>query len=202
MKLRVIFGMFAPTVLLAACGSEQAETPLEPQRIELAEAGGGAPAVEPLTLPQDSVTLWQVDESGQAIHFGPEGAHAWLSLACRLDTDPPEMRIIRHARTRPGMKALFPVIGNGVRSRFLADATLDEGEWRWESAVAADDPMLDVFTGPRPITATMPGAGMIEIGGSRIPGEFVTWCRAGGEVMQVEAEELAEDAISEAAPAP
>ena len=158
-----------------------------------------------MASPDSSEWGWTVDQSGQAIHFGPRGdsqSKPWLTLDCRLGDDPPEMRIIRHAPTRPGLKALFPVQGNGVRSRFFADATLDKGEWRWEAAVPADDPQLEVFTGPRDITATMPGAGMLEIAGSRIPGEFVAWCRAGGEVMKTEAEENADEATEPATPSP
>lgn len=182
----------APLLILGACSQNDAPAPVQAERIELAKAGGGAPSSEPLASPDTSNSAWTVDENGQAIHFGPrdtETTGPWLTLDCRLNETPPEMRIIRHAPTRPGMKALFPVQGNGVRSRFLADAKLSDGEWRWEAAVPADDPMLEVFTGPRELQATMPGAGLLEIPGSRIPGEFVAWCRAGGEVMKVEAEE-------------
>ena len=89
----------------------------------------------------------------------------------------------------PGQTALFPIYGNGVRSRFLADATLADEEWRWEARLPASSPQLDVFAGPRQLIATLPGKGMLEIEGSRIPGEFVEWCRAGGRVMMAEERE-------------
>ena len=177
---------------LAACSQEEPPAPVQAERMTLSDAGNGAPSSTPLTLPDLTDTRWTVDEDGQAIHFGLSDDDPLLSLDCRLDTATPEMHIIRHAKTRPGMKALFPVQGNGLRSRFLADAALENGEWRWEAVVPADDPSLEVFTGPRELKATMPGAGMMEIPGSRIPGEFITWCRAGGAVKQVEAEEEAE----------
>ena len=69
---------------------------------------------------------------------------------------------------------------------------LHEGEWRWEGLLAAGDPQLDVFTGPRELEATLPGGGTLLIEGSRIPGEFVNWCRAGGRVLRAEAAEEAE----------
>ena len=86
------------------------------------------------------------------------------------------------------------MIGNGTISRFKVDAALADGEWRWEGALPASDPSLDVFTGPRELEATLPGGGTLLIAGSRIPGEFVNWCRAGGRVQRVEAAEKAEDA--------
>jgi len=86
------------------------------------------------------------------------------------------------------------VIGNGMISRFKVDATLTDREWRWEGALPAADSQLDVFTGPREIEATLPGGGSLLIEGSRIPGEFVSWCRAGGKVQRAEAAEQAEEA--------
>jgi hypothetical protein len=135
--------------------------------------------------PDTSAAFWSVDEDGQSIAFGNADEQPLMSLACELDNDPPQLTIIRHAAARPGLSALFPVIGNGMRSRFLVDARLSEGEWRWEGTLSANDPMLDVFTGTRDITATLPGRGMLAISGSRIPGEFVNWCRLGGQTMQV-----------------
>ena len=43
--------------------------------------------------------------------------------------------------------------------------------------------------------------GSLLIAGSRIPGEFVNWCRAGGRVQRVEASEAAEEAAAKASPA-
>ena len=86
-------------------------------------------------------------------------------------------------------EALFPVIGNGLVSRFKVDATLADREWHWEAALPVADPQLDVFVGQADLQATLPGGGMLVIGGSRIPGEFVNWCRAGGNSPTVEGEE-------------
>ena len=190
MRAATLFALLA----LAACSRDDPPAPVQAERIALDNAGGGAPSSTPITLPDLTDAKWVVDENGQSIHFGLAGEKPLLTLDCRLGETPPEMHIIRHVKTRPGMKALFPVQGNGLRSRFLADAALGKGEWHWEAIIPADDPTLEVFTGPRELKATMPGAGMLEITGSRIPGEFVTWCRAGGAVMKVEAEEEAEGA--------
>ena len=123
-----------------------------------------------------------------------------LTLDCKLGDGPPQLDIIRHAPASPGLTAIFPIIGNGMRSRFMADATLNEGEWRWEASVPASDARLDVFTGTRQLLATLPGRGMLDIHGSRIPGEFINWCRAGGETVEVQPETAAERAENQQDP--
>ncbi len=184
---------FALLIPLAACGEAE---PAPVQQVRLDQPQAAPPSVM-ASSPDTSEASWLVDESGQSISFGNADEAPLLTLACRLDAEPPQISIIRHAEARPGLSALFPVLGNGTRSRFMVDAVLSEGEWRWEGSLPADDPQLDVFTGARDITATLPGRGMLEIAGSRIPGEFVTWCRAGGEVVAAEAEEEEETEANE-----
>jgi hypothetical protein len=176
-------------LLLVACQGEQA--PVEAQRFSL-EAARHAPP-EPLLSPDTSGAAWSVAANAQAIAFGRPGAPPLLTLACDLRRTPVQLRIVRHISARPGQKALLPVIGNGTISRFKVDATLAGEEWRWEGALPASDPSLDVFTGPRELEATLPGGGSLLIAGSRIPGEFVTWCRAGGRAQRAEAAETIED---------
>ena len=176
------------TFVLAACG--QAEEPVDGQRISLEDARGEVR--EPLPSPDTENASWTVATDGQAVRFGNAGERPFLSLACRVRDDPPTITVIRHAPARPGEKALFPVIGNGTISRFKVDAGLADNEWRWAGTLPADDPLLEVFTGPREIEATLPGAGTLRIAGSRIPGEFIAWCRRGGDVARAVAEEQAE----------
>ncbi|OYW44900.1 MAG: hypothetical protein B7Z08_10955 [Sphingomonadales bacterium 32-68-7] len=187
------------TVLLLGCAvlpsCRQADPPI--QRVAFDELAG---AEEPLLSPNTSGATWQVNPGGQAIDFGVAGAPPLLTLACRPVETPPVLRIVRHVVGRPGAKALFPVIGNGTISRFKLDATLAEGEWRWQGDLPASDPLLEVFTGPRELEATLPGGGTLLIAGSRIPGEFVIWCRAGGRARPVES--AASAAPSSAPPAP
>ena len=170
---------------LGACdrpAEESAQTiPLQRRASSLPQALAQSPDTENAS--------WAVDEGGQAIDFGNPDEEPLMTLACRLDGKVPQLSVIRHAPARPGEKAIFPVIGNGLRSRFMVDAILDEGEWLWEGTLPADDPQLEVFTGTRSITATLPGQGMLEIDGSRIPGEFVSWCRKGGEVIDAQVAE-------------
>ncbi|WP_067786558.1 hypothetical protein [Paraurantiacibacter namhicola] len=172
--------------MLAACGNGG-----DPAAASSEAAATPAPYETPV-IPDHEDASWTVSPDGQAIVFGPDAATPLLTLDCRLKGDPPQLAIIRHYPADPDAKALFPVIGNGTTSRFMLDATLTEEGRIWEGTLAADDPALDVFTGPRPIEATLPGGGTLRIVGSRVPGEFVTWCRAGGKVMEAEADESGE----------
>jgi len=183
--------------LLAACGSGEQE-PVEAQRFSLEAARRMPP--EPLLSPDTKAAGWTVTADGQAIDFGLTGEKPMMTLACDLRAAPARLLVIRHVTGRPGAKALFPVIGNGTISRFKLDAALHGGEWRWEGALPASDPSLDVFTGPNSLEATLPGGGSLQIAGSRIPGEFINWCRAGGRVQRVEAAEKATDAKAPAQP--
>lgn len=178
-------------LILTACGNG-ADAPVQAQRISLEDAR--AKVAEPLLSPDTKGATWKVTANGQAIDFGRAGAEPWLTLACDVSEAPATLTIIRHAPTRPGLKALFPVLGNGMISRFEVDATLHEGEWRWEGTLPAADPLLEVFTGPRELQATLPGAGSLMIEGSRIPGEFIEWCRSGGRVLRAEEAEASEKA--------
>src|SRR5690606_963397 len=153
---------------------------------------------EPLPSPETEEARWSVAADGQAIAFGNEGERPFLSLACRVADRPPTIQVIRHAEARPGEQALLPVIGNGTIARFKADAALEDDEWRWQAVVPADDALLEVFTGPREIEATLPGAGTLKIAGSRVPGEFIAWCRRGGAVSEAVTEERTAEAEAEA----
>ena len=178
----------AAALLLAACG-DGGDAPVQAQRISFAEAR--AKVAEPLPSPDTAGARWTVTNDDQAIAFGRAGAAPWLTLACDLREAPATLTLIRHVAARPGQKALLPVIGNGTISRFKVDAALGGGEWRWEGEFLAGDPQFDVFTGPLELEATLPGGGTLLIGGSRIPGEFVNWCRAGGRVLRAEEAEAA-----------
>ena len=181
--------------LLSLVACDRAEEPVDPQRISLDAARGEAR--EPLASPDTDDARWTVAPDGQAVAFGNAGERPFLSLACRVKDDPPTIRVIRHAEARPGEKALFPVIGNGTISRFKADAALEDDEWRWQAVVPADDALLEVFTGAREIEATLPGAGSLIISGSRVPGEFIAWCRRGGAVSEAVTEERTAEAEPE-----
>jgi len=72
------------------------------------------------------------------------------------------------------------VISNSINSRFRVDAVLRDHEWRWEGTLPADDSQLDVFEGGQ-FEATLPGGGTLKVAASRVPGQFIEWCRNRGQ---------------------
>ena len=161
---------------LAACHRERA--PLQGQRISLDSIGSGEE--QPLPSPDTKGAAWAVSGNGQAIDFGQPGQKPFLTLGCNVKTDPAQVTIVRHAPARPGEKALFPVISNSINSRFRVDAVLRDHEWRWEGTLPADDSQLDVFEGGQ-FEATLPGGGTLKVAASRVPGQFIEWCRNRGQ---------------------
>ncbi|MWV28572.1 hypothetical protein [Aurantiacibacter rhizosphaerae] len=170
-------------ICLAACEAQAPVAQEEVQRVPLSQGASSLATAEP--SPDVSNAIWTVADDGKAIRFGDDGAPPLLTLGCDVTTAPPELIIIRHAKAYPGQSALFPIIGNGVNSRFKVDAVLGEtgdgSKWHWEARLPADDPQLEVFSGTRDIIATLPGRGTLEIGGGRIAGEFLDWCRSAGQ---------------------
>ena len=183
--MRLIFSAIL-ALPLAACGQANGATTDEP--VDLAEAVAAAPSELVMESPETQFATWTVAESGHAIHFANPGQPPLLTLDCDLDAEPITMAIIRHAPALPGQSALFAVMGNGHVSRLPAEPVVKDNEWRWEASLPADDKGLDLFIGPGDMRATLPGKGAIAMQPSRIPGEFVEWCRAGGETVNAPVE--------------
>lgn len=181
-RTRQALATIALSLALAACHREQA--PVEAQRISLSDVRSGGE--EPLPSPNTKGASWAVARTGQAIDFARPGEKPFVSLACSVKAGHPQVTVIRHAPARPGEKALFPVIGNRIISRFKVDAALADNEWRWQGTLPADDPLLEVFEGPGKLEATLPGGGTVKIAGSGVPGQFLTWCRTGGKAPALE----------------
>jgi len=166
------------SALLSACGSED-PTPAHSQRITL-DRPGAPPQTFAIETETDAMA-WQVRPDGRSLAWGPPGGAPQLTLECMLsDEAEPQISIIRHVAAPPGAQAFFAVLGNGMAARMKVEAALSDSEWRWEGSYPASAAQLDVFTGPRDITATLPGGGMLEIAGSDLPRQFVQWCRNGG----------------------
>jgi hypothetical protein len=181
-------------LMLAACDRPAVE------RIELADSEP-IDLLAPIASPDTEGANWQVTTNQRGIVFTLPDAKPLLTLGCETPDNQPQVRLVRHAPAQPGAKALFAVLGNGTVSRFNLDAKLAANEWRWEGVYSAEAPQLQVFTGPRDIEATLPGGGTLQIAGSAMPREFLTWCRTSsiGETVpeptgagEVEAEAIEE----------
>jgi hypothetical protein len=175
--------VLAALAALTACGRQP-----QVQRVDLDDV----PSATELTLtssPDTAGAKWTITPDGKGIDFGNSAAKPFLSLTCAISKDkaPPQLTIVRHAQSQPGAKALFAVLGNGITSRLRLDAALGKDGWRWEGRYPASSPELDVFTGQRDIEATLPGGGTLHIAGSRVPRDFVDWCRQNGKQLSAPA---------------
>ena len=163
------------TLFLAACGREE---------VVVVPIDDGQEQLVLTPSPDTQGALWSESRDGQAIEFGAPDDAPLLSLACTISTSDtaPQITVIRHARSQPGAKALFAILGNGIATRLNLDAQLADGEgWRWQGTFPAVSGDFDVFTGPRGIEATLPGAGTVNLPASSMPGQFISWCRRNGE---------------------
>ena len=126
----------------------------------------------PIDSPDVEGALWARSDDGERLLYGKPGAAPFFALACEDDM----IRYTRFVEADAGAKAVLALIGNGHVERFWIDAEETETAWVWRGRIAADDPRLEVLTGPRTVEATVAGAGSLTLNPSRLPGEFITAC--------------------------
>jgi hypothetical protein len=137
--------------------------------------------------PDTANAVWADGKTAQRILFGNPGEVPFLALACETaPTGEQQIRFIRFAAADPQAKALFALVGNGHIARVPVDATWNGQAWLWEGTVPAEDPDLEVLTGKRTITATLPGAGQLDLSPSPRPGLLIEECRAASEQQKEE----------------
>ncbi|RXZ65613.1 hypothetical protein [Pelagerythrobacter rhizovicinus] len=134
-------------------------------------------ASEPLPSPDTGGALWAESDRPGRILYGKPGEAPLMSLACEDADNGKRIHITRFAAADPKAKAVLALIGNGHVARLYVDATWNGRAWLWEGYAAADDPNLEVLTGPRRIEATVPGAGSVELNPSERPRHLIEMCR-------------------------
>ena len=166
----VRYGCFPFVLCLAACNPPASEDyASRPSVVEERTA----PA-EPIDSPDTEGAAWAMSATSGRLLYGKPGHAPLLSLACEDGT----LVYTRYVAADPNAKAVLALIGNGHVERLWIDAEEDEERWLWRGRLAADDPRLEVLTGPRRVEATVPGAGSVTLNASRAPGEFITSCAA------------------------
>ncbi|MBX7460713.1 hypothetical protein [Qipengyuania huizhouensis] len=166
----VRYGCFPFVLCLAACNPPASEDyASRPSVVEERTA----PA-EPIDSPDTEGAAWAMSATSGRLLYGKPGHAPLLSLACEDGT----LVYTRYVAADPNAKAVLALIGNGHVERLWIDAEEDEQRWLWRGRLAADDPRLEVLTGPRRVEATVPGAGSVTLNASRAPGEFITSCAA------------------------
>ena len=132
---------------------------------------------KPIASPDAEGATWATSPESGRLLYGKPGEMPLLSLACEDGT----LVYRRYVAADPDAKAVLALIGNGHVERLWIDAAQEGEAWLWRGSIAADDPRLDVLTGPRSVEATVPGAGSLRLNGSQRPAEFISRCA--GEII-------------------
>lgn len=176
-------GLCCPAVLalcaLAACAPPAADGYVE--RVDLAESRDFASA--PLPSPDTTGAVWVATDLRPGIDarlvYGVPGAAPLLALECLADGEGAgRLEFTRFAKADAKAQALMALVGNGHVARVPVDAQYNGRAWLWRGGDAADRTDFNVLTGPRDVTVTVPGAGLVTLTASPLPGELVSQCRA------------------------
>jgi hypothetical protein len=134
----------------------------------------------PHPSPDTAGAVWtpSTKQEGRIV-YGIPGEPVLLALECLAGTGdtPPAIRIARYAPADKDAGALLALIGNGAIGRLEVNATRHGARQIWQGEVPADHPGWEALNGPREITATVPGAGLVRLNPSPLPMQFLTQCR-------------------------
>lgn len=135
-------------------------------------------ASEPLPSPDTEGAIWALSSEDMRIIYGTPGEPALLALAC-LDNGGKSriMRITRMSPADEGAGAFMAIIGNGAIGRIEVDATEIGNRHYWQGELAAVDTRWEPLSGPRQVTVTVPGAGMVTLNASDMPRSLLSACR-------------------------
>ncbi|MEL7188218.1 MAG: hypothetical protein AAGK17_01585 [Pseudomonadota bacterium] len=194
--------LFALTLALslAACKPPPGDAAME------RELPGEEPvfASLPLPSPETEGAIWAPSQKEGRILYGVPQEPALIALECLNDGSEPLVQITRMAAADEGAGALLALVGNGAIGRIEVDATKIGTRIEWQGAIAPSDRNIEPLSGPRKVTATIPGAGMVELNPSPLPGLFLEACKIGeplapmlADEPQVENEKEAEIGLSQ-----
>lgn len=196
---------FAPAIaLLAACKPPPTDADM------LRDMPEAAPtfASDPLPSPDTEGAVWALStRSDKRIIYGVPGDPALLALACIESPEPgaPQVEISRFASADEGAGALLALVGNGHIGRIAVDASEMGEDMFWQGSLDASDDAWAPLLGPRELTSTVPGAGMVTLNPSALPGLFIKACQDGTSIEEAAVAEDAppeEEADEEASPLP
>jgi hypothetical protein len=156
-------------------------------------------ASAPLPSPETEGALWAVStRSDKRIIYGVPGKPVLLALECQDvdDASEPAITVTRYSPADEGAGALLAFVGNDHIGRIAVDATELGDDTFWQGQLSALDDAWQPLAGPDELTSTVPGAGMVSLNPSPLPGLLIAACRAGisiEEAARAAAEEAEED---------
>ena len=139
-------------------------------------------ASAPLPSPDTEGAVWASSTRKMLrLVYGVPGAPALMALECSPHENERrrQLSIARLSPADDNATALLALIGNGHISRINVSAINLSGPSRWEGAASAYDERWEPLRGPRQITATVPGAGMVTLNPSEMPRRLIDLCREG-----------------------
>lgn len=148
-----------------------------------------APSI-PIDSPDTENAIWAQSNEPDRLIYGNPGQPPLLAIACIDDPVNPKLKISRYADADEGAQAFIALIGNSHVARLPVDATRVGRSIIWQGEVDASEPDLEVLTGPREVTATVPGAGMLTLNPSSLTGILIDRCRFDETDLTAEETEL------------
>ncbi|MEE4538750.1 MAG: hypothetical protein V2J51_09705 [Erythrobacter sp.] len=170
----------APCLALLLCGCDVDDAAT---RVKLTAPDTSVPlarsASAPIASPDTTDAIWSVaGENADRVTYGVPQEAPLLALECTGSEPTPQLAITRMAPADEGAGALLALIGNGYIGRMAVDATRIDGQLVWHGAHPASSENWAPLTGLGGVTATVPGAGLVRIGGSALPRDLIARCRA------------------------
>lgn len=183
MSHEVVLRALCPAVLCVAAVSACKPPPTDADLERDLPQAAPTYASDPLPSPDTQGAVWALSaKQSDTIIYGIPGSPAIMALACLdggSDTgDLPRFRITRMSPADEGAGALLALVGNGHIGRVPVDAVEVAGATIWQGDVLAADNALEPLAGPRQLTATIPGAGMVTLNPSALPMKLLDDCRA------------------------
>ena len=169
----------APLVVLAALALPACKPPpADASSARAANLPAPSGPSEPLPSPEIEGAIWAMSAKPARLVYGIPGKPVLVALEC-LDAATPDarLRITRHAPADRGAGALLAVIGNGYIGRFEVDATVIGKARMWQGEADAFVQGWNALDGLREATVTVPGAGLVRLNPSTLPGQLIEACR-------------------------
>ncbi len=132
----------------------------------------------PIDSPDTKGAVWAASNQTDRLVYGKPGETPLIALQCLREGTQPTIRITRFVATDAEAKAFMALIGNGHTARLPVDARWTGRVWLWEGVYSAENPELDVLSGPRQVEMTIPGAGSVILNSSPHPRQLIEQCRS------------------------
>lgn len=154
----------------------------------------------PLDSPNSEGGFWADSKTAGRIIYGQAGNAPLMAIQCVGDGKNAQLQITRLSPADKGAQAFFALVGNNHVARIPVDAVEVPGGHVWQALTSPDDPDLNALTGPKEVTATLPGAGMVTLYPSEKLKMAVNECRMrvlpAPEIGILDEEETIEDELT------